>query len=824
MLALDATVQSFDQVEAAQSLGVAETGVVVAAVRLNPTGRNLRFLVPLIDGELYLGDIQLTVAKDDGLSVDAARLADLLGPILVPGKIAEITAQADAGGQVSAPALALSGLELRYDPERLSLSIQLPVDSRRQRTLSYRDEVSGAEQISLKPSHISAFVNLYANMGVNQAGPGSTLSPLTIQVDSALRLGGLVVENEGYLSTRSADTLWRRTGTRLVYDDQRNTVRWTLGDTEFDASQFQGGGTVFGLGVSRIYSEIDPQQDIRATGTQTFTVMAPAIIETIVNGRILERRSIQPGNYSLRDFPVTEGANEVSLRIEDQSGKTRTINFSVYRNQSLLAQGISEFSAFAGVYSATSQSGFDYTKKWVAGGFIRRGITEQLTLGANGIATKHTQQMGLDGIAGTPLGLVGASVSASNNALNGFGLAGSLSFERLLTSANSPKVDGLRASIEWRGKHYTTPSSFEGLERTATRMAAGWVRTLSAGTFFSIDGQYSKDRYPGRSSYGIRVAGGIPLHPRLELNPEIGTNRKNAQWEAFGRLSIRMRLRNGAGAQLDLDNKGNARANITGFRDQDGRRIQYSGDVSRIGDMLSANADLNFTTSRANLTVEQMAMWNARSGKLENSQTSIRTAISLAWAGGALALGQPVTDAFLIARPHRSLEGKQVRLDPSSVGAAASSGDLGPALLSQLAAHNRRTIIYDVPDAPPGYDLGAGNVTVRPAYKSGYMLEIGSDFNLTLFGRLLDRSGEPVRLLAGEAFEVGNREKPPITLFTSRDGRFGAQGLRAGRWRIEMPADEPLVYEVEVAEGPQGTVRVGDLNPIANTAVEGRSK
>lgn len=824
MFALDATAQSFDQVEAAQPLEGAEIDRTVATPRLNPTGRTLRFLVPLIDGELYLGDIQLSVAKDDGLAVDAARLAELLGPMLVPSKLAEIAAKAEAGGQVTASALASFGLELRYDPERLSLSIMLPVDSRSLRNLSYRDEVPGAEQISLKPSNISAFVNLYANMGVNQTGPGGTVTPLTMQIDSALRLGGLVVENEGYLSTRSADTLWRRTGTRLVYDDQRNTVRWTLGDTEFDANQFQGGGTVFGLGVSRIYSEIDPQRDVRATGAQTFTVMAPAIIETIVNGRILERRSIQPGNYSLRDFPVAEGANEVSLRIEDQSGKTRTINFSVYRNQSLLAKGITEFSAFTGVYSDTSRKGFNYWKKWLGGGFARRGISEQLTLGVNALVNKRTQQMGLDGIAGTPIGLLGASVSASNDRSNGVGFAASFSFERLFTSMESPKVDGLRASIEWRGRRYTMPSDGTGLDRTAIRMAAGWVRTLSAGTFFSIDGQYSKDRYPSQSSYGVRAAGGIPLHPKVELNPEIGANRRSQKWEGYGRLSIRMRLGNGTGTQLDLDNKGRARANFTGYREQDGRRLQYSGDISRAEDIVSAKADLNIAASRANLTIEQFASWNSHSGKVENAQTSIRTAISMAWAGGAFAIGQPVTDAFLIARPHHSLEGKQIRLDPTSNGAAARSGFLGPALLGQLAAHNRRTIVYDAPDAPPGYDLGSGNVTIRPAYKSGYMLEIGSDYNLTLFGRLLDRIGQPVRLLAGQAIEIGNRARPPVTLFTSRDGRFGVQGLRAGRWRIEMPADEPLVYEVDVVEDPQGTVRVGDLVPIANTAQEGKSK
>ena len=66
-------------------------------------------------------------------------------------------------------------------------------------------------------------------------------------------------------------------------------------------------------------------------------VLSPSMIETFVNGRSVERRSFQPGNYTLQDFPVAEGSNTVKLQIEDASGKLRTVDFSVYANQSLLA-------------------------------------------------------------------------------------------------------------------------------------------------------------------------------------------------------------------------------------------------------------------------------------------------------------------------------------------------------------------------------------------------------------------------------------------------------------------------------------------------------
>jgi outer membrane usher protein len=51
-------------------------------------------------------------------------------------------------------------------------------------------------------------------------------------------------------------------------------------------------------------------------------------------------------------------------------------------------------------------------------------------------------------------------------------------------------------------------------------------------------------------------------------------------------------------------------------------------------------------------------------------------------------------------------------------------------------------------------------------------------------------------------------------MFTNRSGRFAVQGMRAGRWRIEMPAGgKTFVYYVEIPKGSAGLERVGDLQP-----------
>ncbi len=378
----------------------------VTIPRINSTGRELRFLVPLADGEIYLGDIELAVASDDGLAVDGARLVDLLRDRLDPALIAKIAAGYDVNGRLSALNLAAAGVALSYDPERLALTVTLPADKRLRNTLGYGPANDDAFAVTLDPAPLSGFLNVFSSAGHVQAGGARFIAPAA-QLDGAIRFGGVVLEGAGSVSAQSGDRHWRRTGTRLVYDAPAQAMRWTLGDTQIVPRYFQASPAILGLGVGRLYAQLDPQREIRANGSQDLILANPAVVETFVNGRSVERRTLQPGNYSLGDFPLAQGSNAVRLRIEETGGRVRDIDFSVYSDQFLLARAVSEFSAYAGILARQGAAGPDYSRDWIGSGFVRRGISEQLTLGASMQVTGQVQQVGVEALAGTPIGLVG---------------------------------------------------------------------------------------------------------------------------------------------------------------------------------------------------------------------------------------------------------------------------------------------------------------------------------------------------------------------------------------------------------------------------------
>ena len=85
---------------------------------------------------------------------------------------------------------------------------------------------------------------------------------------------------------------------------------------------------------------------------------------------------------------------------------------------------------------------------------------------------------------------------------------------------------------------------------------------------------------------------------------------------------------------------------------------------------------------------------------------------------------------------------------------------------------------------------------------------------MTASGRLLRIDGSPLTYAGGEAREVADPDRAPVTFFTSSDGRYAVSGVRPGRWRLTMATDPPTIYEIEVGETAEGIVALGDASPV----------
>jgi outer membrane usher protein len=780
--------------------------------RINPTKRELRFIAPVADGANYLGEIEMRVSPKDEISLNSSRLLQMLEPLVEPAVLTRLTTGA-TNGLITDVALEAEEIGLSYDNARLALTLAIPVKLRPKRALSLRN-VNRQGEATLQPASLSAYMNLRSAFDVVERGADRGLLAPVTGLDAAVRALGVVVEGEGLLSLRGeGEPLLRRSGSRLVYDYLPGVLRLTAGDLRPSQRTFQAAPALGGVGMARLYNLLEPQRITRASGGQTVTISSPSFVETYINGRSVERRRFDPGTYSLSDFPLAEGANDVRLVVEDESGGRRQISFNVFSNASLLTPGLDEFAAYVGVPATPTRTGITYGGEMFASGFWRRGVSDQLTLGASAQGDRVAQQLGGEMLLGTSLGLIGVDLAGSRADGIGSGAAALVTYQFTTQSANS-RSRGVRASVEWRSLNFVAPAPGSDPMRATTALiaTANYSHQFGLDSFLSADVQHVRNRF-GPDDSSARALLGFRLTHLLSATGEAEYRQFGGVTTRLARLGLTYRFGRSATARAEVDSLGRLRA---GYQDSGGRGIgawNVAADINRTSDGLALNANGGLLTNRAELGIGHIALYDSLRGRIGDQRTSFRAATSLAFADGLLAIGRPIFDSFLLARGHSSLSGKTVQLDATEQGDSARSGALGPALASDLSAYSPRTLIYEVPEAPQGYDLGAGNVLLYPAYKSGYRLEIGSDYNLMVIGKLVDADGAPVVLLAGSATEQKGADRAPVSLFTSRDGRFAAQGLRPGVWQIKMPTEPPSTFTINVIRSENGIVRLGTIRP-----------
>lgn len=787
----------------------------VAEGRLNPTGRDVQLTAPLREGQFILGEIDFVLGADDRIRVGGPRLLALLRPLLDPGRFGALqTAIADRP-EVPAEELVALGYRVSYDPRTISLSVDVPAENRTRRTLSLEGDPFAVVGEFQDPARFSAFLNARGAFSYIHKGVETGFDEPFILLDGAARFRGVVFETEANVEFGGEDG-FRREGSRFIYDDRARTARYTLGDLTPINRGFSGTSSMSGLSVLRVYSELEPYRNIQPRGERSFTVVRPSTVEALINGRPVRQLRLQPGAYDARDFPFSQGANDVRLVITDDAGVREVIQFSLFFDRTLLAPGLTEFGLSVGVESPFAGGQRRYTSDPVALGFIRRGLSDRLTAGANFQAEAEGAVAGLEAVWALPIGTVGADVAASYSKELGSGAALALSYQRVF-NAGDPRARSLSLTLQTRTENFGTPgTTLDARDPFLYEAGASFSQSLGGGQFLAVDGRYAAGRNGQNDEVVTRALYGRQLSERANLLVEAIHEDRFGRGQSGVRVGLTYRLGRRSVASVDADSlTESVRAGYSTSRGNGVGAWSASADAEFSSDGVGANAAFQQVRNRFEYGVTHTTAFDRSGSEISDQRTSLRGATALVFADGKLALARPVFDGFAIVAPHRSLKGETIVIEPDGGDFEGQSGLFGPAVASNLSAFFPRTVTYDVPGAPPGYDFGTGTFRVFPPYRAGYLVIAGSDYSVTAVGRLIGPGGGPVELVAGRAIELARPERAPITVFTNREGRFGASGLRPGRWRVEMPTTPRSTFILDIPEQAQGVVRLGDLRPEA---------
>ena len=148
-----------------------------------------------------------------------------------------------------------------------------------------------------------------------------------------------------------------------------------------------------------------------------------------------------------------------------------------------------------------------------------------------------------------------------------------------------------------------------------------------------------------------------------------------------------------------------------------------------------ADLSASYSGPRFDLSASRTRRDFETNGGLSSDVSRVSGATAIAFADEHVAVGRPIADSFAILVPHDPADRTSLKV-PGEGFARARSDGLSPALVSDLPSYSRSQFPIEAEDPPEGYDLGSGIFDVRPDYKSGYALTVGSERGVMAIGSL----------------------------------------------------------------------------------------
>ena len=774
-------------------------------------GRQARVLTPIqgplkLDGR-YLGDISGEVGLDGSGLVDAARLLDLLEPVMAPAGLQALRDRAGGRERVSFDSLASEDFSLSFDTYALSFEVRLEAGLRNRQRIDFghSDNLNPAD--FEPPAAFSAQANVsLAQTFDHDAGDFRSLRGVTDVILNWGGFGGVTLVG-GFDYDGESEDRFRRHEFRLTKDLFGSAVRLTAGEFSPPVTGFQGSDRILGVSAGRAYSVIRPFQNVRPSGRREFVLDRAAFVEVEVNGVIVERLQLDPGPYALSDFPFGQGANTVRFLVEDGAGRREIAVFDLFGGASLLDPGIIDFGLSAGLLQDGGE--YEYGGTPAVSGYVRKGFTDALSLGASGQWVDDRVMAGATATWGSPLGLVEVGLAVSRNGQTGrSGFAASVDYVKAFSVLER---DDTRVIFTSQATSRDFQDAFErGASNPEAWRIAGQVSSRLNRYTVNLGAAYvrGRDNLPDERSVDFSLGRSFG---RIGVTVSIGHRSVDGREdETRVGLSLTMGLGRRWNAQARYDSGDDFREVVL-RRSSNGDLNDLSGGVriSRDSGRETIGGDLRYINNRFDAELIGSRLASRTSGGATTEESLWRVSTGLVYADGSFGIGRPGREGFIMARRHESLRKSRLALTDSNGRAIAHAGWLGPAVAPIDRAYSPQRLEVAVDPLPSGYDLGSGVISAFPGYGSGYAVTIGSDASRTAIGVLVTPEGAPAALMSGTivSLDPSQSTAPPKPFFTNRAGRFVGDGLAPGRYRLVV--GDISIGEFTISEESEGITDVG---------------
>jgi outer membrane usher protein len=606
---------------------------------------------------------------------------------------------------------------------------------------------------------------------------------------------------------------WVRMMTNVTYDWRARLTRIAAGDIGVNTGDVLGGGGILGgIAATRTFA-LDPYFLFLPSMALSGTALTPSTVEVYVNGQLIRREILPPGQFNLQNVPLTSGSGETRVIVRDAFGGEQTMVNPYYLALGTLAKGLSDFGYNLGFLRKSYTQSWDYDQPAFA--FRHRmGVSDWLTIGAraegkpdllSGGASVATRLV----FGPVRLGELGLSVAASRQS-QASGWAGLVSYAYV----GRPILAQL--GMRFASDHYANLSLPSEAERQRLDVSGTGAVTLNGVASIALQLDHAIMRGSGRTdTIALRV------------------NRSLWRWlYAFGELdniyrsSARVEFRSFFGLTFSLAERSMAalsRSDHWGEQGGHGESTQAT-----LQQALPVGTGVGYRLAVAegeNDLNDGLVQYQGRYGRLEAEyqhkgwDSSARGQTTLTATGGAVLIGgraylsRPVQDAFALIRVP-DVEGVHGLVSNQVVGATDRKGDL---LIPSLLSYYGNRIGIDDKDIPLDHDIVATELTIAPPYRGGAIVTFPVRQVFSVAGTVVVEEGgkdivptygQMVVTVAGQAI---------VSPFDEA-GNFYLENVPSGAYQAEAQyARGTCTFPLTVQRGATALVQVGTQRCIASS-------
>jgi outer membrane usher protein len=791
-------------------------------------GQNTFAKLPVILNNRSAGTIGATIGDTPETTIlDPKSVIALLEQAAKPEVLNEINKTIETNSSLTLQDLYDAGLEAMLDYERMQIRVFIPPELRVTRLQRLRRQDRPVREIS-PPATLSGYTNfLYKQEWIHyEQTNGASNYPSQLDFESVINYKNWVIEAFGGIKS-DRDYLFQRGDIRLTRPDPESLVNYVIGDLRVPVRGSQSSPSLGGFGIYKDF-DLQPYLVVQPIARQKILLRTPSEVEISINGIKLKSIKLDAGEHDLIDFPGLTGANDIELKITDQYGHEEIISFPFIYEPTSLAKGLHSYGYSIGFpfYDELGERKYD-TSDPTLSFFHRYGLTDLFTVGGHFQMNLRQGMGGMQGIYSTLYGVFEGELAGSVDTLgrfDGSGLIKFKSFKDLLVPFEKQK--SWSAEISYEGPHFTPIGTESTYNHVAVSMRASYNQRL----FWDIH---------GRITQGYEFTRG-------ELPNQYSTT-----------VSLSKKFKEGATVRLDLTQKKpkgqpdnfNMFLSVSNNFTKQNQSVAYTRDFdSQLDNLIwqyqsplpvggwnlnaTANHDIDsykiggkaaYTGRRFKSQIDHDATVHTHEADGARPKTQFRFDTALAYADGSFGISRPIYNSFALIDRKSHMKDFDIGANIRDKIYTVQADKFGPGVVHTLVPYRESKVTIEANDLPPGYSVGQNVYWLKPTYKSGTVIHVGTDAIVFLSGTLLKADGSPVNLAGGSIQYIGKKgeetniatnepsENKPVIFFTDKTGKFAQPGFKPGRYQLTLFTKKREKVSFEIPEDASGIYDIGNI-------------